>query len=124
VAVLASNTDLPSCTNDVLRGYFIFPIAEADIHPILKYCDAAEGAIASFHPRFDYPAGMTCLPRGIFEDGISFGPATTFAKYYLEANRLFIDLIKPITFLTPPLGSNTTAILDKFYNDSINIKPS
>jgi hypothetical protein len=85
------------------EGYFIFPPAQGYNYPSLAESlvrASDKGAIASFSPAgFGLADGHDILAHGLykafFTDGTTqFGPATTYAKYYLDANSTgFEDLI-------------------------------
>jgi hypothetical protein len=94
------------------EGYFIFPIAQGFNYPSLAESlvrASGKGAIASFSPAgFGLASGHDLLAQGLykafFSDGTTqFGRATTFAKYYLDANGPgYLDLIDTYNLFGDP----------------------
>ena len=82
---------------------------------------SGKGAIASFSATgFGLANGHDILAQGLYQalftDGtLQFGPATTFAKYYLDANSSgYMDLLDTYTLFGDPasrLRTNPTAVL-------------
>ena len=109
------------------EGYFLFPKANGFDYPSLAESlvrVADKGAIASFSPAgFGLASGHDILAEGLYQGFFSygmiqFGIATTFAKYYLDANGAgFKDLIDTYNLLGDPaakLKIPPTAILVSF----------
>jgi hypothetical protein len=94
------------------EGYFIYPIAQGYNYPSLAESmvrASDKGAIASFSPAgFGLANGHDLLAQGLYQaffiDGTTqFGPATTYAKYYLDANGPgFLDLIDTYNLFGDP----------------------
>lgn len=106
------------------EGYFIFPKAQGFNYPSLAESLVranGKGAIASFSPTgFGLSNGHDVLAQGlyqaIFSNGtLQLGPATTFAKYYLNANSSgFRDLLDTYLLFGDPatrLKISPTAVL-------------
>jgi hypothetical protein len=94
------------------EGYFIFPLAQGFNYPSLAESlvrTSETGAIASFSPDgFGLATGHDILAHGLYQalftDGTTqFGPATTYAKYFLDANGPgFRDLIDTYNLFGDP----------------------
>ncbi len=94
------------------EGYFLFPKATGFDYPSLaeSLVRATEkGAIGSFSPAgFGLASGHDILAEGLYQGFFSygliqFGAATTFAKYYLDANGGgYYDLIDTYNLLGDP----------------------
>jgi hypothetical protein len=89
------------------EGYFIWPNFPSLAESLVRARD--KGAIASFSPSgFGLASGHDLLAQGLyhafFSDGTTqFGPATTFAKYYLDTNGPgYLDLIDTYNLFGDP----------------------
>jgi hypothetical protein len=111
-----------------LEGYFIFPKSPGWNYPSLAESlvrASNKGAIASFSPAgFGLANGHDILAQGLYraffaEGTTQFGAATTFAKYFLDANSSsFRDLIDTYNLFGDPatnLKIAPTAVL-VFFN--------